>query len=162
MYPTYVKYVRNGGHDHLSSEWHHNEKGGCKRRERRIGARRHNENDVTMTIDGLWRYGDWRHVATGCTAVVHLKVLDWNITAWTVDLPLGSAQATDKIKTLTSPAGKRSTDISATVITHLSAAFKSQYRVSRVHTGDIHIHWDTEQIRGQEWTVIPWITDGTG
>jgi len=27
-------------------------------------------NDVTMTIAGLLRYGDWRHVATGCTAVV--------------------------------------------------------------------------------------------
>jgi len=23
-----------------------------------------------MTIAGLWRYDDWRHVATGCTAVV--------------------------------------------------------------------------------------------
>ena len=23
-----------------------------------------------MTIAGLWRYGDWRHVATGCTALV--------------------------------------------------------------------------------------------
>ena len=30
-------------------------------------------NDVTVTIAGLWRYGDWRHVATGCTAVVNLK-----------------------------------------------------------------------------------------
>jgi len=37
----------------------------------RTGAvRRHNESDVTMRIAGLWRYGDWRHVATGCTAVV--------------------------------------------------------------------------------------------
>jgi len=35
-----------------------------------VGARHHNENDVTMTIAGLWRYGDWRHVATGCTALV--------------------------------------------------------------------------------------------
>jgi len=36
-----------------------------------IGARHHNENDVTMTVAGLWRYySDWRHVATGCTAVV--------------------------------------------------------------------------------------------
>ena len=35
-----------------------------------VGARRHNENHVTMTIAGLWRYGDWRHVATGCTALV--------------------------------------------------------------------------------------------
>ena len=30
----------------------------------------HNENDVTMTIAGLWRYGDRRHVATGCTVLV--------------------------------------------------------------------------------------------
>jgi len=28
-------------------------------------------NDVTITIAGLWRYGDWRHVATGCTALVY-------------------------------------------------------------------------------------------
>ena len=35
-----------------------------------IGARRRNENAVTMTIAGL--YGDWRHVATGCTALVSL------------------------------------------------------------------------------------------
>ena len=35
-----------------------------------VEAIRHNENDVTMTIAGLWRYGDWRHVATGCTALV--------------------------------------------------------------------------------------------
>jgi len=34
-----------------------------------VGGRRH-ENDVTMTTAGLWRYGDWRHVATGCTALV--------------------------------------------------------------------------------------------
>jgi len=35
-----------------------------------VSARRHNENNVTMTTAGLWRYGDWRHVATGCTAAV--------------------------------------------------------------------------------------------
>ena len=35
-----------------------------------VVARRHNENDVTMTIAGLWRYGDWRHVATGCIALL--------------------------------------------------------------------------------------------
>jgi len=23
-----------------------------------------------MTVGGLWIYGDWRHVATGCTALV--------------------------------------------------------------------------------------------
>jgi len=34
-----------------------------------VGVRRHNENDVTMTTAGLWRYGNWRHVATGCTLV---------------------------------------------------------------------------------------------
>ena len=47
-----VTYVRNGGRGQISSEG------------------RHNENDVTMTIAGLWRYGDWRHVATGCAALV--------------------------------------------------------------------------------------------
>jgi len=30
----------------------------------------HNENDVTVTIASLRRYGSWRHVATGCTAVI--------------------------------------------------------------------------------------------
>jgi len=30
-------------------------------------------NNVTMTIAGLWRYGDWQHVATGCTAVVYCE-----------------------------------------------------------------------------------------
>jgi len=35
-----------------------------------VGARRHNENDVTMAIAGLWIYGDWRHVVTGCTTLV--------------------------------------------------------------------------------------------
>jgi len=33
-----------------------------------VGARHHIENDVVMIIAGLWRYGDWRHVATGCGA----------------------------------------------------------------------------------------------
>ena len=37
-----------------------------------VGARHHNENDVIMTIAGLWRYGGWRHVATGCNALVLL------------------------------------------------------------------------------------------
>jgi len=35
-----------------------------------VGTRRHNENDITVTIAAFWRYGDWRHVATGCTALV--------------------------------------------------------------------------------------------
>jgi len=30
----------------------------------------HNDKYVTMTIAGLWRYGNWQHVATGCTALV--------------------------------------------------------------------------------------------
>jgi len=33
------------------------------------------ENDVTMTIAGLWRYGDWRHVATGCTSLVIIIII---------------------------------------------------------------------------------------
>jgi len=37
-----VMYVHNGGRGQLSSEW------------------RHNENDMAMTIAGLWRYGDWQ------------------------------------------------------------------------------------------------------
>ena len=30
-------------------------------------------NEVIMIIAGLWRYGDWRHVATCCNAVVYCK-----------------------------------------------------------------------------------------
>ena len=41
-----TSYVHNGGRDQLSSEW-------C-----------HNQNDVIMRIAGLWRYGEWQHVAT--------------------------------------------------------------------------------------------------
>jgi len=26
-----------------------------------------------MTTAGLWRYDDWRHVATGCTALVYMN-----------------------------------------------------------------------------------------
>jgi len=70
-----------------------------------VGPRRHNDNDVTMTIFGLWRYGDWRHGTTGCTA---LFVLDGEPapperghspqvlahaycgqTAWWIKMPLG-------------------------------------------------------------------------
>jgi len=35
-----------------------------------VRVRCHNDNDDTMTIAGLWSYGAWRHVATGCTALV--------------------------------------------------------------------------------------------
>jgi len=51
-------FVRNAGRGRLSSEC-------C-----------HNENDVIMIIDGLVadgtgrRYGNWRHVATGCNALI--------------------------------------------------------------------------------------------
>jgi len=34
---------------------------------------RHNENDVIVVIAGLWRYGDWRHVATGCNALAFVS-----------------------------------------------------------------------------------------
>ena len=27
-------------------------------------------SNSSLTIAGLWRYGDWRHVATGCTALL--------------------------------------------------------------------------------------------
>ena len=37
-----------------------------------LGVASSAENDVTMRIAGLWKYGDWRHVATGCTAVVDI------------------------------------------------------------------------------------------
>jgi len=40
-----------------------------------VDARR--ANDVIMINDnslaGLWRYGDWRHVATGCNALVDVN-----------------------------------------------------------------------------------------
>jgi len=38
-----------------------------------VDARRHNQNDVTITIAGLWRYGDWLRVTTGCTGLLFLK-----------------------------------------------------------------------------------------
>jgi len=53
----YVHYGRRG---HLSNEW------------------RHNENDVTMTIDSSWRHGDWRHMAMGCTVLVNTLSLSWS------------------------------------------------------------------------------------
>jgi len=43
-----------------------------------VGATRqwhHNENDVIMITAGLWIYGYWRHVATGCNAVVCLTII---------------------------------------------------------------------------------------
>ena len=36
----------------------------------RTGAASAVENDIIMIIPGIWRYGDWRHVATGCNALV--------------------------------------------------------------------------------------------
>jgi len=45
-----------------------------------ISKRRgHNENDVTMTLAGLWRYGDLRHVATGCNTLVDFMVIEWTL-----------------------------------------------------------------------------------
>jgi len=72
---TYVRsYARNAGRGQISSECRHNENDVIMRTgavsTASAVARRHNENDVTMTIAGLWRYGNWRHVATGCIALV--------------------------------------------------------------------------------------------
>ena len=39
-----------------------------------VGAIRHNENEVIMITGGLWRYVDWRHVVTGCNALVIITV----------------------------------------------------------------------------------------
>jgi len=66
-----LSYARNSGRDQFSSEWRHNENDVIMRTgaASAVGARRHHDNDVTMAIAGLWRYGDWRHVATGCTAL---------------------------------------------------------------------------------------------
>jgi len=49
--------------------WRHNERRDC----RPARVRRHNENDVTMTTAGLWRYGNWRHAATGCTTLFDVE-----------------------------------------------------------------------------------------
>jgi len=76
-------YVRNGGRGQLSSEWSHNENDIIMRTgaASSVGARCHNENDITMIIAGLWRYSNWRHVATGCTALVTFMPRN---TAWVV------------------------------------------------------------------------------
>jgi len=79
-----VTYVRNGGRAQLSSEWRHNEndvimRTGAASAASTAGARRHNENDVTMIIAGLSRYGDWRHLATGCTALVSVTSLQFRV-----------------------------------------------------------------------------------
>ena len=68
-----VTYVCNGGRGQLSSEWCHNENDVIMRMGAgsAVGVRHHNKNDVTMTIAGLWRCGDWRHVATGCAALIY-------------------------------------------------------------------------------------------
>jgi len=58
----------------MTSQGRHNENGGCEHGERRGRDKtRHNENDVTMTVAGVWRYRDWQHVATGCTALVKIE-----------------------------------------------------------------------------------------
>jgi len=77
--PYLRSYVRNGGRGQLSSEWRHSENDVIMRTGAAIGASRHNENDVTMTIAVLWRYGDWRHVATGCTALVQVTLVQYQM-----------------------------------------------------------------------------------
>jgi len=40
-----------------------------------------------MTIAGLWRYGDWQHVATGCNALVWINACScssWELTTATL------------------------------------------------------------------------------
>jgi len=66
--------VRNGGRGQLSSEWCHNEDDVIMRTgaATAVGTRHHNENDVTMTAAGLWR-----HVATGCTALITRMIKTW-------------------------------------------------------------------------------------
>ena len=67
-------YVRNGGRGQLSSRCRHDQSDVIMRTgaASATGARRHNENDVTMTKAGLRRYGDWQHVATGCSSdIIH-------------------------------------------------------------------------------------------
>jgi len=68
-------YVRNAGRGQLRSEWRHNENDVIMRTgaARAGGAR--GVNDVIMIIAGLWRYGDWRRVATGCNALVYKNIV---------------------------------------------------------------------------------------
>jgi len=71
---TYVRsYVHNAGRGQLSSEWRHNKNSWLSRR-LRYGTGRMNDIIMRMTSQwaDLWRYGDWRHVATGCDALVSL------------------------------------------------------------------------------------------
>ena len=75
---TYVRpYVRHAGRGQLSSKWRHNENGAASA----VGARCDNESDVLMIIAGLWKYGDWRHVVTGCNALVFLRSTVYSATA---------------------------------------------------------------------------------
>jgi len=52
-------YVCNGGRGQLSSEWRHNENGAASA----VGAKRFNENDVTMTIADMAIGDMWPRVA---------------------------------------------------------------------------------------------------
>jgi len=62
-----------------------------------VGARRHNKNDVIMIIAGLWRYGDWPHVATGCNALVTKQKRSSNFQPG--EIPLGYSTSNDKLFT---------------------------------------------------------------
>jgi len=87
----YVKYVRNAGHGQLSSKWRHNEDDIIMRMGAAsdVGARR--ANDVIMTTAGLWRYGNWRHVATGFNALVNTKKLKPGLVA-SYDIRFGNGE----------------------------------------------------------------------
>jgi len=75
--PHVRTFVRHAGRGRLSSKWRHNENGAASA----VGARCGNESDVLMIIAGLWRYGDWRHVVTGCNALVFLRSTVYSATA---------------------------------------------------------------------------------
>ena len=56
----------------------------CERHRRKTRKWRYNENDITMPIAGLWRYGDCRHVAMDCTALENSRIwiLAWKNLHW--------------------------------------------------------------------------------
>jgi len=69
---SYVRtFVRNAGHGQLSGKWHRIENDVVMRTGAvsAIGEWRHNDNSWLMEI----RYGDWWHVAMGCSALVFRK-----------------------------------------------------------------------------------------
>jgi len=124
-------YVRNGARGQLSRRWRHNENDVIRRTEAAsaVGVRRHNGNDVIMTIAGLWRYGDWRHVATGCNALVdnNKQADSWlDIYKLRLSSPVSSVGwfgFTDAIKFKSSANRSQSADHTSAIIVQLSYPF---------------------------------------